>query len=748
MLPFLLLFSLGFSETLRLHVNEETPIGFRLLELEKNKSYRLLTDTDLFRLSQGVVYVNNRIDRETLCKPGPVCATQLEFAVLPIEKLEILRINITIDDINDNPPIVKPEIVRIKITESTPLDALFPIASVKDADGEDYGIKTVQLEDSYFGVVHESDELRLILKRMIDYERLDNTIMNMSISISDGYYNTSLSIIAEIIDINDNPPIFEKEEYIIDIYENLTINTQILNLKAVDLDSTIQFRLVKYSLSTNQYFGVDAYNGTLKTLKKLNYEAKRLFHLTATATDAGGLYSRTSIIIRLLNINERSFRIKVTPITGYDNELLIKENLLANSVVALVKVELDEWEESVNNVECFSDESEKFKVSRLDNQLVLLTNTSFDREFEERFSSRVICVNLGVYRNQSIDVRIVDENDNAPEFVQSEWIVEVEENIPPATLIAISATDSDKGLNSELRYEIYGEDCFQIHPIFGTLSSTCEFDFEVRTVYNLTVHVFDGGEPSLNNSVGVKVIVKNLLDTQPECLDNEFRVLENEGGVYLGQISFRNPENSTVFFSKYDEKRFSISNESVFLREPIDRERLQTVNLRPLILYDLDPRVNSTCQLVINIVDLNDNVPEIVFPSNDSTLHLPESSFNRNRKLLSIVIRDDDEGLNGEIDVFLKPEICFRLDGLDVVFDCSTSNIGDVFNLELFASDKGTPALNTSVTFKIIRIEDAEEKENYLPFILTVTLSAILLGSLIIILVRTIKIQRKKVIIS
>lgn len=251
----------------------------------------------------------------------------------------------------------------------------------------------------------------------------------------------------------------------------------------------------------------------------------------------------------------------------------------------------------------------------------------------------------------------------------------------------------------------------------------------------------------MNNSIGVKVIVKNLLDTQPECLNNEFRVLENEGGVYLGQISFRNPENSTVSFGKYDEKRFSISNSSLFLVEPIDRERLQTVNLRPLIFYNLDPGVNSTCHLVINIVDQNDNVPEIVFPSNDSVLHLPESSFNTNRKLLSIVIRDDDEGLNGEIDVFLKPEICFRLDGLDVIFDCSTSNIGDVFNLELFATDKGELRLNTSATFKIIRIEEAKGKGDYLPFILTVIISVIVLGTLVIILVRTIRIQRKKVII-
>lgn len=171
-----------------------------------------------------------------------------------------------------------------------------------------------------------------------------------------------------------------------------------------------------------------------------------MFYLTATATDAGGLYSRASIIIRILNINERSFRIKVTPITGDDNELLIKENLLANSVVALVKVELEEWEESVNRVKCFLEESEKFKVSRLDNQLVLLTNTSFDREFEERLRIRIICTNSGIFRNQTVDIRIIDENDNPPKFVQSEWIVEVKENSPPATLIAISATDSDKGI--------------------------------------------------------------------------------------------------------------------------------------------------------------------------------------------------------------------------------------------------------------------------------------------------------------
>lgn len=264
MLPFLLLFSLGFSETLRLHVNEETPVNFPVLELDTNKSYRLLTDTDLFRLSQGVVYINNRLDRETLCKSETECDFQLEFVSLPIDKLEIFRLNLIIDDINDNPPIVKPESVRIEITESTPLDALFPIASVKDADGEDYGIKIVQLEDSYFEVVHEFDEIRLILKNTIDYEMLNNTIRNMSISISDGYHNTSLSVIVNVIDINDNSPIFEKDEYQVNIYENLTINTQILKVKAFDFDSTKEFRSVKYSLSNNQFFGIDAYNGAVK----------------------------------------------------------------------------------------------------------------------------------------------------------------------------------------------------------------------------------------------------------------------------------------------------------------------------------------------------------------------------------------------------------------------------------------------------------------------------------------------------
>lgn len=169
---------------------------------------------------------------------------------------------------------------------------------------------------------------------------------------------------------------------------------------------------------------------------------------------------------------------------------------------------------------------------------------------------------------QTLTVRVVDRNDNAPTFTQAEYVRRVQENVEPAVvgaLVQTRATDADEGLNGELTYYLAiasvgcenasaargqrqrntrGESeeerllhrLFAVEPHTGDVRVREKLDYEARASYSFLVCARDAGEPApLIGSAAVRIDVADVNDNAPsfERALYVFNVTEGRGGQLL-----------------------------------------------------------------------------------------------------------------------------------------------------------------------------------------------------------------------
>lgn len=169
---------------------------------------------------------------------------------------------------------------------------------------------------------------------------------------------------------------------------------------------------------------------------------------------------------------------------------------------------------------------------------------------------------------QTLTVRVVDRNDNAPTFTQAEYVRRVQENVEPAAvgaLVQTRATDADEGLNGELTYYLAiasvgcenasaargqrqrntrGESeeerllhrLFAVEPHTGDVRVREKLDYEARASYSFLVCARDAGEPApLTGSAAVRIEVADVNDNAPsfERALYVFNVTEGQGGQLL-----------------------------------------------------------------------------------------------------------------------------------------------------------------------------------------------------------------------
>ena len=117
----------------------------------------------------------------------------------------------------------------------------------------------------------------------------------------------------------------------------------------------------------------------------------------------------------------------------------------------------------------------------------------------------------------SVEVQVIDENDNHPQF--SEVLYEAtlsEDQLEGASVLSVLASDRDSAANGMVRYSIAeGGVGFEIGRVSGEVITTTSLDYEQESVHNFTVVACDSGVPTLSSTVIVVVTVSNVDDECP-----------------------------------------------------------------------------------------------------------------------------------------------------------------------------------------------------------------------------------------
>ncbi|KAK5864404.1 hypothetical protein PBY51_015650 [Eleginops maclovinus] len=561
---------------------------------------------------------------------------------------KMFLIDITASD-RGNPPLSARTTVRIAVTEEnhhTPefsqsqISASVPESlvvgtairtlSARDKDKEMNGLITYNItsgnDRGLFSLNSKTGVLSLA--QPLDFEEKQQHELRVSATDGGWISKTSyVSVVVHVTDVNDNPPVFDPEEYFPIVQENVPSGTTVVKLNATDRDSGAN-AVMAYVIqsSDSDLFVIDPNTGTITTQGFLDYEAKQVYHLTVKAFNVPDeeRCSFANVNIQLKGANEY-----VPRFVSKQYYFEISEAAPKGTVVGEVFAsDRDQGDDGVVYYLIFGRSRKKgFGINRKTGQIYV--TGSLDREKDEKISLKVLAKNTGSIRGADIDevfvnITILDAND-PPVFTQELYDVQISEGLSPGGLVTfVSAEDSDSVPSwSRFSYSIapeFDKNVFTINPKSGQVSVAAELDREATPVYNLTILAVDTGTPPATGSTTVIVNLEDINDNGPTLTTAYAEVMENQrAGVEVTTLSATDtdlaPNQGPFLYSLLSsgsaKSYFSLSPAGVLTTSrEIDREQISDFYLSVVIKDSGVPQMSSTGTIHVKINDQNDNPSE------------------------------------------------------------------------------------------------------------------------------------------
>ncbi|XP_053423084.1 protocadherin beta-7 [Nycticebus coucang] len=335
-----------------------------------------------------------------------------------------------------------------------------------------------------------------------------------------------------------------------------------------------------------------------------------------------------------------------------------------------------------------------------------------------------------------VRILVLDINDNAPEFVQSLYKVQMPENSPiGSTVVAVSARDLDTGSNGEIVYAFFYATerilkTFQINSTSGNLHLKAELNYEAIQTYTLTVQAKDGG--GLSGKCTVVVEVTDINDNPPELLMSSFTspIAENSPETVVAVFRIRDKDsgnNGKMVCFIQDHLPFllkpSVENFYTLITEkPLDRERNSEYNITITVTDLGTPRLKTEHSITVLVSDVNDNAP--TFTQTSYTLFIRENNSPA-LHIGTISATDRDSGTNAQVTYSLLPPQDPHLPLASLV--SINADNGHLFALRALdfealqafefrvgATDRGSPALSSEALVRVV-VVDANDNS---PFVL------------------------------
>ncbi|XP_066572838.1 protocadherin gamma-C5-like [Amia ocellicauda] len=488
-------------------------------------------------LGKGELVVSERIDRENLCGQSASCVIPLE--VIIETPLQMYRVEIEIQDINDNSPDFPKKENVLKIGEHVASGARFPLESAEDPDAGSNALHTYLLNVNDFFVLNiksHEDNIKvpeLILKKALDRET--QPIHHLTLTAVDGgkpARSGTTEIIVQVLDINDNAPQFEQPLYKIALSENTVTGTLAVEVKAKDLDEGPNGEIL-YSFGDHtpeivqKLFEVKPHTGEIVVKDMIDYEQSKAYKFDVRARDNGNpqMEEHCRVHVEITDINDNAPEIVLTSLPSP-----MLENASIGTVVALISAkDLDSGDNGKVNLQIPPGSPFKLKPS-FSNHYDLITDALLDREMFPEYNIDILAIDSGsppLSTKTSVKVNILDVNDNPPLFSQSSYVEYITENEAPGKILcSVSASDPDLGDNAKISYSILDSKVqdvsissyIYINSDNGSIYSMHSLDYEKLKVFQIQVQARDHGSPPLSSNVTVHVFILDQNDNVPAVI--------------------------------------------------------------------------------------------------------------------------------------------------------------------------------------------------------------------------------------
>ncbi|XP_056323482.1 protocadherin alpha-7-like [Danio aesculapii] len=485
-------------------------------------------------LKTGTLFVKDRIDREELCGVNQKCALNLE--ALAQNPHRLYRLEIVIVDVNDNAPLFPNSTYPLSVTENANEGDRFPLPFAKDSDVGSNSLKDYKLSSNeYFSIdVHSEQHIisaELVLQKALDREK--QAVIHLILTAVDGgkpSKSGTLNIVVELMDENDNKPIFSKPLYKVKVKENSQFGTKIIAVSASDLDEGTNGQIL-YSFLGNtdeqNLFTINSNSGEIVVQGQIDYEEHSAIQLRVQARDKGSppKSAHCKVLVEVVDENDNAPEIVTTPLMES-----VKEDAKSGSAVTLVTVsDKDGGKNGI--VHCSLKGAVPFKLeTSYNNHYSLVVDGPLDRESVSQYNITITAADEGTPPLSSstvITVHISDVNDNAPHFPAPVINAFLSENSQAGGLVTkVTADDSDTGENAELSYSLLDSSSssipvttlININSLSGEIFSLQSFNHEETKRFQFQVMATDSGVPPLSSNVTVNVFILDENDNSPVIL--------------------------------------------------------------------------------------------------------------------------------------------------------------------------------------------------------------------------------------
>ncbi|XP_061786136.1 protocadherin beta-15-like [Nerophis lumbriciformis] len=595
-------------------------------------------------LRTGDLMVADRIDREEHCGEKPSCV--LRFDLLLENPLELHKLSLQVQDVNDNAPIFPNDVVRLEISESADKGAKYRLNAAHDADMGTNSVQSYILQQNANFVFHiqttnsGSEYGELILDKELDREEQQDLKLFLT-AVDGGSPPRSGTVVIHIIvlDANDNAPVFTQAVYTSSVKEDAALKTPVITVSASDADEgvngEITYQFSRMSDKSRNIFSLNDKTGEIFVMGEIDYEEGSTHDVFVEAKDGYGLSTLTKVVIDINDVNDNAPVINLKSLSNP-----VPENVSPGTEVGIINVQ-DRDSEKNGQVRCSLQQNIPFKlVPSIKNYYSLVTTGQLDRELVSEYNITISATDEGsppLSSSKSLLLSVADINDNPPVFEEQSYSAYVSENNKAgSTLCSVSARDPDWRQNGTVIYSLLAAEVngapvssyVSVNGDTGVIHAVRSFDYEHLRSFKVHVMARDNGSPPLSSNVSVSVFISDVNDNSPQILypspeGNSFMTelvpKAAHGGSVVSKViavdadSGQNAWLSYHIVKSTDPGLFTIGLHSGEIRTQRDISESDSMkqNLIVTVKDNGQPPLSATCSMYLLISDNLAEVPEL-----------------------------------------------------------------------------------------------------------------------------------------
>ncbi|NXJ26280.1 CELR2 protein, partial [Dicrurus megarhynchus] len=361
---------------------------------------------------------------------------------------------------------------------------------------------------------------------------------------------STASVSVTVLDVNDNSPEFTQREYGARLNEDAAVGTSVLTVSAVDRDANSVITYQISSGNTRNRFSITSQSGggLLSLALPLDYKLERQYLLTIAASD--GTRQDTAQVV--VNVTDANTHRPVFQSSHYT--VNIKEDRPVGTTVVVISATDEDTGENARITYVMEDSIPQFRIAAETGAVT--TQMELDYEDQVSYTLAITARDNGIPQKSDttyLEILVSDVNDNAPQFVRHSYQGSIYEDVPPFTsVLQVSATDRDSGLNGRVFYTFQGGDDgdgdFIIESTSGIVRTLRRLDRENVPLYSLRAFAMDKGVPAQRTPVEIQVTVLDVNDNPPVFEQDEFDIFVEENspiGLVVARITATDPDEGT-----------------------------------------------------------------------------------------------------------------------------------------------------------------------------------------------------------